>query len=302
MILGTGGFIGILQLLLLPFCVESPKWLLSAGSEELARNTLRKLRGTTDVEDEIISYRRSHATYEDDEASPSQGLLASDSSNNPRPASPAVTILSFLTVVEYRNQLFAVVGIMIAQQFMGINVIVMYGVSILKDIVPSAAALINVAVSLINLFVTVAAARLIDKFGRKPLLLLSILGMGFFSGLLALGITYQLPVISGLSTLLFVSSFALGLGPLPFMIASELVAHDAVGAAQSIGLTTNWLATFAVAYGFPVLRSFIGNGGVFLTFTLLSALFTAFVVRFIPETKGKTVEEVWFGSRRRHQN
>ncbi|EPS45232.1 hypothetical protein H072_752 [Dactylellina haptotyla CBS 200.50] len=291
LILAIGGFVGLAQCALLPFCVESPKWLASAGKKDLARKNLAKLRGRADVEDEIASLSRNNQLSDegDEDANPSQGLLDPATDNGV----PKVSLYKFLTSLEHRRQLVAVVGIMVAQQFMGINVIVMYGVSILKDIIPTGATLINVIVSLLNLFVTIMAARMIDRVGRKPPLLMSIVGMGVFSALLGIGILFKIQLLSGISTLLFVSSFAIGLGPLPFMIASELVPHNAVGAAQSIGLTTNWLATFAVAYGFPSLRAAVGNGQVFFIFSVLSVVFFLFVSKNIPETKGRSVEEVW---------
>ncbi|KAK6507320.1 hypothetical protein TWF481_005761 [Arthrobotrys musiformis] len=294
-ILAVGGFIGLAQCLLLPFCVESPKWLASVGDRELAHRSLAKLRGRSDVDDELVSFGDASHDGEDggfDDAAPNQRLLGR-APDTPISAAPKITLYQFVTMADYRRQLIAVVGIMIAQQFMGINAIIMYGVSILGDIIPTGATLINVIVSLLNLFVTAIAARIIDKVGRKPPLLLSIVGMGIFSALLGTGIIFKIQVLSGISTLLFVSSFAIGLGPLPFMIASELVGHEAVGAAQSIGLTTNWLATFAVAYGFPSLRAVVGNGEVFFIFSAVSVASFLFVLRKIPETKGRTVDEVW---------
>ncbi|KAF3933445.1 hypothetical protein ABW19_dt0201857 [Dactylella cylindrospora] len=294
LILAIGGFIGLAQLLLLPFCVESPKWLASTGNLPLARRSLARLRGRLDIEDEIFAINAGREASDEGDTAPDQRLLSTADDDH----TEKVSLYSFLTDAEHRPQMIAIVGIMIAQQFMGINVIVMYGVSILKDIIPTGAALINVIVSLLNLFVTAIAARMIDKVGRKPPLLFSIAGMGFFSLLLGIGIVFRVQLLSGVSTLLFVSSFAIGLGPLPFMIASELVDHKAVGAAQSIGLTTNWLATFAVAYGFPSLRLILGNGQVFFIFTTLSIVFFVFVSKCIPETKGKTVDEVWGRTRR----
>ncbi|KAF3307827.1 hypothetical protein TWF173_002313 [Orbilia oligospora] len=260
-ILAVGGFIGLLQCLLLPFCVESPKWLASVGNRELAYRSLVKLRGRSDVDDELVSFGDIRSPDGDDnldDATPNQRLLGQPMEAT-APTTPKITLYQFMTMADYRRQLIAVVGIMIAQQFMGINAIIMYGVSILGDIIPTGATLINVIVSLLNLFVTAIAARIIDKVGRKPPLLLSIVGMGIFSALLGTGIIFKIQILSGISTLLFVSSFAIGLGPLPFMIASELVGHEAVGAAQSIGLTTNWLTTFAVASGFPLLRAVVGT-------------------------------------------
>ncbi|KAJ6258945.1 hypothetical protein Dda_5840 [Drechslerella dactyloides] len=302
LILAIGGFIGLAQAILLPFCVESPKWLASVGKTGLARRSLAKLRGRNDVDDEITVYSAIGVDDDDDpfshedEGTVSQRLL--DSPTAEATIHKKVTLYEFLTDPARRRQLTAIVGIMLAQQFMGINAIIMYGVGILKVIIPSGATLINVCVSLLNLLVTAGAARYIDQVGRKSLLLASIAGMGVFSALLGIGIIFKIQVLSGVATLLFVASFAIGLGPLPFMIASELVEHDAVGAAQSIGLTTNWLATFAVAAGFPTLREVVGDGEVFFIFAALGIVFFWFVLQAIPETKGRTVDEVWGHTRR----
>jgi len=99
----------------------------------------------------------------------------------------------------------------------------MYGTSLLATLLRSNAALLNLAVSALNILVTASCAPLIDKLGRKTCLLASITGMGLSSLLLALSILRHIPLLSAIAVLLFVSSFGLGLGPVPFILSSELV-------------------------------------------------------------------------------
>ena len=168
----------------------------------------------------------------------------------------------------------------------GLNSIVMYGVSLLAGLLKSNSALLNLAVSALNIIVTAGCAPLVDKLGRKTCLLNSLTGMGISSLLLAIGIMKSISVLSAVAVLLFVSSFALGLGPVPFILASELVGPDAVGATQSIALAANWIATFAVAQFFPLASEKL-HGKVYFIFAALSAFFFVFISWFVPETKGK---------------
>jgi MFS family permease len=174
----------------------------------------------------------------------------------------------------------------------------MYGVSLLADLLESNSALLNLAVSAINIVVTAGCAPLVDKWGRKICLLASLAGMGISSLLLAVGIIKAIPILSAVAVLLFVSSFGLGLGPVPFILSSELVGPDAVGATQSIALAASWIATFLVAQFFPLAKEML-QGYVYFIFAGLSALFFIFIAWFVPETKGKkSIDEVWGRQRR----
>lgn len=188
---------------------------------------------------------------------------------------------------------------MLAQQLCGINSVIAYSVNFLSDILPTTAGLITVAVGALNLIVTIACAPLADKLGRKPCLLYSISGMGTNALVLGIAITFNIQWLSALATLLFVASFALGLGPVPFILASELVGPEAVGATQSWALAANWTATFLVLQFFPILNLALGKGRVFFVFALLALGFAAFVAWWVPETKGRRdADEVWGRVRR----
>lgn len=175
----------------------------------------------------------------------------------------------------------------------------MYGVSLLSTLLPTSSALLNIGLAAINLLVTTTCAPLADTLGRKPCLLLSIAGMGTSSFLLGIAILQHVPILSAISVICFVASFGFGLGPIPFILASELVDGGAVGATQSWALAANWSATFAVAQFFPVLNEWMG-GRVYFLFAGMAVAFGAFVALKVPETKGKgSVDEVWGRGKRR---
>ena len=121
----------------------------------------------------------------------------------------------------------------------------MYSVNLLSSLLPTSAAILTVAVSALNLIMTTLCAPLSDKIGRKTCILLSIGGMGASSILLATGINQGIKILGAAATLLFVASFAVGLGPVPFILSNELVGPEAVGATQSWALAANWIATFS---------------------------------------------------------
>ncbi|KAI0095394.1 general substrate transporter [Daldinia grandis] len=307
-ILGAGIIIGIIQgfgLLLIP---ESPVWLAANGSVAQARRILQKIRGRHyDIGEET-------STWGDSAVIPEEEGLLSDPSGGPRRGSTSSKAsvknngtLGFMEVVKdplYRPALIAAVGVMCAQQLCGINSIIMYSVSLLRDLLPINSALLTIIISAINLITTVACSPLPDKFGRKTCLLLSTFGQGASALVLALSILFETKILSAVTVLFFVAFFAVGLGPVPFILASELVGQEAVGATQSCCLGANYIATFLVAQFFPIINvalneRFGGAGWVYFIFTALAVLCGLFVLWRVPETKGKKdADEVWGRTRR----
>lgn len=319
-ILAVGGLVGVAQALGLLLSVESPKYIAEQGNMTLAKKTLRKIRGEeADIDSEVhdwgvsgvaqvngmafafptisITGNRSNTATEEE-----QTLLGSqDEVGTARKASSQEDKLSITQVFcheDYKSAAIAVIMVMLAQQFSGINSIVMYGVSLLAGLLESNSALLNLAVSALNIVVTAGGAPLVDRLGRKTCLLNSLAGMGISSLLLAIGIIKSIPVLSAVAVLLFVASFGLGLGPVPFILASELVDSEAADATQSIALAANWIATFIVAQFFPLASAKL-HGKVYLIFAALSAFFFGFIWCYVPETKGKkNADEVWGRERR----
>lgn len=214
---------------------------------------------------------------------------------NPKAATQSMSIWDAFIHPEYRPAIIAVVAVMSTQQLTGINSIVMYSVSLLTSLLPTTASLLIVAVSALNVVVTAICAPLSDKIGRKTCILLSIAGMGICSVLLALGLLFGIKILAAVATLVFVASFAFGLGPVPFILANELVGPEAVGATQSAGLAANWIATLLVSQFFPIVdKALGGQGKVYFIFAGFAALLGSFIAYWVPETKGKSgMEEVW---------
>ncbi|KAK3716001.1 Bifunctional purine biosynthesis protein PurH [Vermiconidia calcicola] len=310
-ILGVGGMIGAVQATaFLLGGQESPKWMADVGKVGAAKRVLRKIRGQgADIEAEVTSWGVSDSgrdeddeeerlvagseSPDDEQAPSSNGGLLSSSHKSPQD-SETLGAFAVLRDPRTRPAVFAITMIMCAQQFTGINSIIMYGVSLLSNLLAANSALLNVAVSGLNVIVTASAAPLVDKLGRKTCLLISITGMGISSILLAIGIMCSLSILSAIAVLAFVASFGLGLGPVPFILASELVDANAVGATQSWALAANWIATFVVAQFFPMLNEAMGKGQVYFVFAAMAVAFGGFVAWFVPESKGRAdADEVW---------
>lgn len=298
-ILAVAAGIAGLELFGLAFVVESPVWLAEHQQPAQARQVLQRIRGKdADIENEVKLWRVAFSSV--NVAVEEESLVSPPSGNVPL-RNPPITILGAILNAKYRPAIIAVVIVMLAQQFTGINSIIMYSVSLLQDTLSTAAPLLAVIISALNLVVTLACSPLPDKIGRKTCLLLSITGMGLSSILLSLGISVGEKTLSTASSLLFVACFAVGLGPVPFILASELVGPEAVGATQSWALAANWIATFFVAQFFPMLNDILGGKGrIYWLFAASAGIFGVFIFWRVPETKGKaTVEEVWGRQERR---
>ncbi|KAE8167328.1 general substrate transporter [Aspergillus tamarii] len=301
-ILAIAGAIGCLELLGLFLVPESPIWLADHQKGNVARQVLQRIRGKdADIEPEVEGWRTAAAP--EHSSGEEQSLLSPPSWNMP-PKQPPVTMMQAITDPFYRPAIIAVVGVMVSQQFTGVNSIIMYSVSLLQTILPTTAALLTVIISAINLVITLACSPLPDKIGRRSCLLLSISGMGLNSALLALGIYFNQKALSAIAVLLFVACFAVGLGPVPFILASELVGPEAVGAAQSWALGANWIATFVVAQFFPILNDLLGGRGkIYWVFAAMACLLGSFIYWWVPETKGKAnADDVWGRTDQRRQD
>ncbi|KAG0639504.1 putative MFS glucose transporter [Tuber brumale] len=286
-ILLAGGVIGLAQAVALLFLPESPSSLIASGDIEQARRVLIGIRGTQDVEEEIAGYQGQPtgqpAGTGDTEAVGEREPLLEPTTDGPAPApeSHKVGLLEFITKREYRAGFVVVAAVMLAQQLTGINAVVFYGVSILDDLFPHSAKYLNAAISGVNLLVTLGASLMFDSVSHKFLLLTSMASMGIFSCVLGFSISYGFAVFSAISTLLFVSAFSMGLGPLPWMVASRRIGPRGVSAAQAIALTANWLGTFLVSFAVPVIANAAGMAPVFYIFAILSAPFFVWGILFL---------------------
>jgi sugar porter (SP) family MFS transporter len=280
-LLFTGAVLGMFNAFAVIFIDESPKWLASKGRLIEAKEVMSRLRGDPDSGAEAID----RCDTDDQEQ-----LIGSEQEQATK---KVISLRNYIFDPLYRNSLIVVTTILAGQQFCGINSIIFYGVNTIRKVLPQYAVLINCLISLGNAVITFMAAPLVDELGRKPCLTISVSVMGVSSVIMAIGILYSISSISVAATFAYVASFAVGLGPIPFLMISEVTQEEAKSTAQSYGTVINWIATFLVGYLFPIVYGSIG-GYVYLVFALICVLFVSFVINGVPETKGhKTYESVW---------
>lgn len=308
-ILGISGIIAAAQILLTFLVPESPAWTATVkGDVAAGRKILQRIRGrNVDIDGEVALWGAGPGKDVTGEETgllqPPEGgaSLVPDNQDEVR----HIGVMQALKDPLYRPAMIVVMGVMFAQQLCGINSIVMYSVALLNGLLPLSSIVLTILVSAVNLVMTAACSPLPDKWGRKTCLLVSIVGQGASSLALAISILTGLKIVSALAVAFFVAFFAVGLGPVPFILASELVGQEAVGATQSWCLATNYTATFLVAQFFPIINTALNNwlggrgGWVYFIFAGFAALFAVFISTKVPETKGKKdADEVWGRTRR----
>ncbi len=194
----------------------------------------------------------------------------------------------------------------IFQQITGINIPFYYGPKLLTGLfqggtsgaLSAAIAGLEAAAILgaVNVIATYFGFRWIDKIGRRPLALAGYAGMAVFIVIASLGVAFLtgtpkiVLVMVGFS--FFITSFAIGVGGTGWLIQGEVFPTSVRGRAAAIAASVDWLANFAIIEIFPALNKAIGLAWVMVIFAALAVLAIVFVARFLPETKGLTVEKV----------
>ncbi|EIE25526.1 general substrate transporter [Coccomyxa subellipsoidea C-169] len=188
-------------------------------------------------------------------------------------------------------------AIFLLQQFSGINAIVYFSSSVFAQAGITNAALASAAVQMTNVLMTMVAASLMDRAGRKQLLTLSFSGMGL--SMLAMAAGLGIKQLSGLSssvaivgTVAYVVSFALGAGPVPGLLVPEITPARLRGKAVSLALATHWVFNYAIGQLFLPALAAVGVSGVYLFFAFICALTVVFTNSQIVETKGRSLDEI----------
>lgn len=273
-ILDLGWIIGVIGLVLAYFYLEeSPRWfVLMENNEEMAMNILVKLRdGDFD-----------QARQEIDDWKTEQGSHTRH-----------IGFFQYLSDPQYNNSKLIATVSMVGQQFSGINSVIFYGVSILNGLFPQWSITINCLISIGNMLITAGSAVFLDRWGRKPMLITSLIGMTVSCLGLFYGIHSNGGPLTVVSIFTYVGSFAIGCGPIPFLLISEVSQMEVKPIAQSWATNCNWISVFIIGVMFPILNESIGSF-VYLIFGGIAALFALFVVQHIPETMGKsTYASVW---------
>ncbi|MGM0530763.1 MAG: sugar porter family MFS transporter [Bacteroidota bacterium] len=272
------------------FLPETPRWLMSANHESNAHRVLRKI-GEVNPSKIVDEIKESLAK---EEKAGWKELLAK----------------------WVRPALIIGIGIAILMQVTGINTVIYYSPTILQKagfVAEGDAILAALPIGIVNVVFTIVALFLIDKWGRKPLLYLGLAGMAF--ALFVLGFSFlfhdtvgeTLKWLSLGSMIIYIPFFALTLGPVGYVIMSEVFPTRVRGLGMSVALFFNWVANFVVANTFLSLASALtaeGNqititgepgpnpGGAFLVYAIIAIIGIVFVFRMVPETKGHSLEEI----------
>ncbi|MCQ6561321.1 sugar porter family MFS transporter [Paenibacillus mendelii] len=267
---GFGILPGVLFLVLLFFVPESPRWLIKQGRAEESLPILLRIHGETLARQEVLDIKES---FEQDNGSIRQLF------------SPAL-----------RLALIVGVGLAILQQVTGINAIMYYAPEIFKQTGAgtNAALIQTILVGLINFLFTILAIWLIDKVGRKALLLV---GSSVMTICLAvIGIAFQTGQPSGplvlIFILLYVAAFAVSLGPVVWVIMSEIFPNRIRGKATALASMALWAADYVVSQAFPPMLASAGPAITFWIFGIMALITFIFTWRVIPETKNKSLEEI----------
>lgn len=260
-----GLFVGVF------FVPESPRWLMEQTRESDARAVLARVEGAARAEGQLVEIREA---------------LRQESGT-----------LGDLFAPALRRPLFLVIALAVLQQITGINTVLFYGAVIWEREFGghhSTAIGANATIGVVNFIVTIFALWLIERSGRRPLLM-------FSSGCMAvcqllLGLAFLLnqppaPLVLG-AMLLCVAAFAIGLGPATWVLMAELFPTRVRGRAMSVANMALWIASFLLTFTFLSLARAVTITGAFCLYSFLCVLTFLLVWRLVPETKGKTLEEI----------
>ena len=254
---------------------DSPRWLISKSKVEDAKRVLQRVRTVSDVGPEIKDIQ---------ESMKQQGTGG----------------FAGLFQPSIRMALIVGLGVAIFQQTTGINTVIYYAPTIFKFAgIKAAGPAILAGAGLTGLMwcFHILSIFLLDRVGRRPLLLIGVAGQ--IVGLAVLGAAFQFHQLASWesyiaigSLAVYVSSFAVGLGPIFWLIISEIYPLKVRGAAMSAVTVTNWTLNLLVSVTFLSLVSFLGRGGTFWLYGGIAVAALIFFYRMVPETKGKTLEQI----------
>ncbi|MFF9472072.1 sugar porter family MFS transporter [Streptomyces roseolus] len=254
---------------------ESPQWLIEHGRPDEARRVIASVsdEATADRLVERVQRRIAEEGAKTSSSADGRSLWAPD-------VRPALVLGLTLAAV---------------QQFGGINTIIYYAPTIIEQTGLSASNSIfySVAIGAINLVMTLVAIKLVDRIGRRPMVLVSLAVMAV--SVFLLGLAFVADLSSGLTLLfmvVYIAAFAGGLGPVFWTLIGEIFPPSVRAEGSSASTAVNWVSNFIVSLAFLPLANVLGQGETFWIFAGICALAFVFVTRFLPETRGRGPEEI----------
>ena len=267
---GSGVFPSVIFLALLFFVPESPRWLAQKQRWNDAEFILAKVNGARKAKTEL------------DEIKVALNIEKSSFSDIVKPG--------------VRKALMIGIILCIFSQVTGINAIMYYAPEIFKATgdASSSALMQTVLVGVINVLFTLVAIKYVDKWGRRTLLLIGSSGMAVC--LAIVGSAFYFGFAEGylvlIAILAYISFFAISLGPLAFVVISEIFSNRNRGAAMSVCIFFLWTSVYLVSQTFPMLLASIGSAFTFWIYMVMAIVAFFFILKMIPETKGKSLEEI----------
>ena len=270
--LGVQAFPATIFLVLILFIPESPRWqIVKKGSFDDAKETLKKINPLT-AESEFLSIQRSR--------SPDNG-----SSKNPRLFSSRYSFPVFLAI------LFAVFN-----QVSGINAIIYYAPRIFEmtGVGTDSALLSTAGLGLVNFIFTLLAMNFIDRYGRRTLMFIG--SVGVIITLALVSISFYTQNFSGylvpIYLFIYIAFFAFSQGAVIWVFISEIFPNEVRAKGQALGSFTHWFMASVIAFTFPFITETLGGGNTFMLFSVMMVLQLLFVWKIMPETKGKSLEDL----------
>lgn len=259
------------------FLPESPRWLAEHGQLERARAMLARIRGTSDVDVEMREIVEGIERAQDQHGR-----------------------LSDLFAPALRPALIVGIGLAVFQQVTGINTVIYYAPLIIQSSGISSASgaiLATAGIGVVNVLMTIVAMWLIDRMGRRPLLLTGIAGMVITLGVLGLafhmaGRTGALAWLAVVSMMVYVASFAISLGPIFWLLISEIYPLKIRSSAEGLAAAFNWGSNLLVSLTFLTLLQMMGPTRTFWLYGAFAIAAWVFSYYQVPETKGRTLEEI----------
>ena len=255
---------------------ESPTWLIENGQPEKARKVIDKVAEPGGADRVVERVGRAHRDGRQDSDNGSGGL---------RELFHGTALAAFVVAVTLAA----------LQQLAGINTILYYAPTIMSQAGLSASNAIyySIFIGVVNVAVTVLSLYLVDRIGRRPLLLGSLVGMAVTIGLLGVAFAVSLsPVLMLVFMMLYIVAFGVGLGPVFWVMLGELFPSDQRARGASAGATVNWLSNFLVSLLFLPLIEAVGQTWTFWLFAGICVLGVVFVAKWAPETRNRDADEV----------
>ncbi|XP_020014920.1 solute carrier family 2, facilitated glucose transporter member 3 isoform X2 [Castor canadensis] len=266
----------ILQSVALPFCPESPRFLLiNKNEEERTKEVLQRLWGSPDVTEDIQEMKEESIRMSQEKQ---------------------VTVLELFRSPSYQQPILISIVLQLSQQLSGINAVFYYSTGIFKDAGVQEPIYATIGAGVVNTIFTIVSVFLVERAGRRTLHMIGLGGMAFCSILMTVSLLLKddyeaMSFVCIAAILIYVAFFEIGPGPIPWFIVTELFSQGPRPTAMAVAGCSNWTSNFLVGLLFPSAASYLG-AYVFIIFAAFLVIFLVFTFFKVPETRGRTFDDI----------